>query len=69
MLEVGGGGGGGGNRYNRSRKFLRPRPLSIEAISIWCCFTFRPLLHEFLGCVRLETSSKSTKTDFVASYS
>ena len=55
MLKVG---GGGRNRYNRV-KFFATMP-------IWRYFAARPLL---AGCVRLETSSKSTKTDFVASYS
>ena len=57
MLKV-----GGGNRYNRAHSecdILRPPPFSIILLLGHCW-------QEFLGCASLETSGKSTRTDFMA---
>ena len=42
---------------------------AIEATPIWLILLLGCCWQEFLACVRLEMSGKSTKTDFVASYS
>ena len=50
------------NFCNHAHFPLNPRPFGIILLLGHCW-------QEFLGCVRLETSGKSTKTDYVASYS